>query len=220
VAVFEGPIGDTAAESSATDIPLGTRANLWTKFGRWESDAAKRDDMLRWSKEHRRRRVRGAADDDNDPLWILWLDGDEVLLYGEYLRDWCERAAKTTGAGGFPLRLVEMDGSVAKCYGKIVRAGVISRYLQSSYQIELHNGMVVALPNVPICSAGGIPIRPNDLIGQLDPESLSVKLWLSENRPPLMGEPHLLHRSMLRDPNRVARRQHEAEAEFFPEVPA
>lgn len=207
VALFEGPVGNDAESDDSThlDIATGVREFVWTKIGRWASDADKRNDMLLWAKS-RFRNLNGQ--DDKDPLWVLWLDGDEVLVWGEYLRDWCGRATQETGAGGFPLRLVEMDGSVAHCYGKIIRAGVVKAYLQSSLQVQLHNDMVVALPNVQICGPGGIPTGWGD--GQeIKVEDLAIK------RPPLQGEPHLLHRSLLRDPSRVARRMHEDEATWF-----
>lgn len=162
--------------------------------GWWKSDADKRTDMLEEAK---------AYDDD---AWIIWVDADEILLYGEYLKDHVRRAEQETATGGTTIRIVEYDGSVAQCYGKIVRASKIKHYIMSSYEIELENGMVVALPNVPICSAGGIPIGE---ITQRDDPMFGI------NRPPLIGEPHLLHRHGLRDPKREAPRLHDKEAEDF-----
>ncbi len=162
--------------------------------GVWKSDADKRMDILKEAKAW------------NQDAWGLWLDADEILLYGNYLRDHCNRADEETATGGTTIRIVEYDGSVAQCYGKLIRIGNIRRYIMSSYEIELENGMTVALPNVPICSAGGIPL--GEITGRDDPE-------LALKRPPVIGEPHLLHRHGLRNPKREAPRLHETEAENF-----
>lgn len=159
--------------------------------GHWKSDADKRTEMLMEAK---------ASDED---AWAIWIDGDEILLYGQYLKDHCYRADEETATGGTTIRIVEYDGSVAKCYGKLIRVSAITRYIMSSYEVELSNGMTVAMPNVPICSAGGIPIGE---ITERDSPLLAL------NRPPLIGEPHLLHRHGLRSPEREAPRLHEEEA--------
>lgn len=175
---------------------------------RWKDDAAKRTHLLQLAKHAYPKSQR-----KGERLWVLWLDGDELLLWGEYLKDMTARAEAETGAAGFPLRLVELDGSVAMCQGKIVDADVIRKYLHSSYQVELHTGMVVALPNVKICSAGGMPVRPAD--GW--PEGDELEAYLARHRPPLHGEPHLLHRSVLRDPGRNVRRLSDVESDWFQE---
>lgn len=208
VCVFEGPIGDELPDSTKADFPLPLEY-LPSKItiGRWKSDAVKRTKMLWWAR-NRWVQQKLEPDEERDPLWILWLDGDEILLWGEYLRDWIERAEKESGAGGFPLRLVELDGSVAKAYGRIVRGDLVERYLVAAYQLELVGGMIIALPNVQICAAGGVPY------GYGEDKQITIE-DLAELRPPLAGEPHILHRPMLRDPAREAQRQHEAEAEWF-----
>jgi hypothetical protein len=193
--VFDGAIGSSGdfRENRLRKTTLhGVR--YWYYRGAWESDASKRTDMLIEAKAW------------NHDGWGLWLDGDEILLYGEYLRDHCRRADEETGTGGTTIRLVEYDASVAKCFGKLVRIGNIRRYILSSYEIELINGLTVAVPNVPICSAGGIPL--GSITEREDPN-------LAINRPPLIGEPHLLHRHGLRSPKREAPRLHEKEAEDF-----
>ena len=195
ILVFEGPInhnGNRHQFVKKTMTPRGTDYYLYR--GRWKSDASKRTDMLMEAKA------------ENHDAWGLWLDGDEILLYGEYLRDHCRRADSETATGGTTIRIVEYDGSVAQCYGKLIKVGNVSKYIMSSYEIELESGLTVALPNVPICSAGGMPI--GNITDRDDP-------ILAINRPPLMGEPHLLHRHGLRDPNRTAPRLHDEEAKDF-----
>lgn len=212
VCVFEGPVGPGAElEHTGPGFEQLRRNGIWTHAGAWESDAAKRTAMLDWAKGYHERtatRAGFANPDQWEPLWVLWLDGDELLLWGEYLHDHVRRAEQEgDNVGGFPLRLVELDGSVAKCHGKVVRGDLIARYLESSYQVELTTGMVVALPNEPICGPGGTPAHWGDREIVLED--------LAELRPPVAGEPHLLHRSMLRDPNRGVERLHAAERGFY-----
>lgn len=165
--------------------------------GHWNSDAHKRTEMMDFAKGQ----LIGKESD-----WALWLDGDEVLLWGQYLHDHCSRADHVTGTGGTTLKIVEYDGSVAECFGKLIKLDAVKRYIMSSYEIELSNGMTVALPNVPLCTAGGLPI--GNITSPDDP-------LLAKNRPPLQGEPHLLHRHGLRSPEREALRMHDTEGESF-----
>lgn len=173
----------------------------------YKDDADKRNVGLRWAR-------RACLD------WLVWLDGDEVLLWPEYLRDWIGRASQEeTAVGGFPLRIVELDGSVALGYNRIVRVSVVRKYLVAASQVELHTGLTVGTPNVKVCGAGGIPWGNVPKFEGTDnyatPGSDEMEAWLARHRPPLHGEPHILHRSMLRNPKRTAQRQHEAEAERF-----
>lgn len=196
--VFDGPVD---AEYNMKENRQKRLSRLHTPYwlypGIWKSDADKRTDMLIEAK---------AWDHD---AYGLWLDGDEILLFGQYLKDHANRADRETGTGGFTLRIVEYDGSVALCFGKVIKLGSISQYVMSSYEVKLESGLTIALPNVPICSSGGIPI--GTIGGREDP-------ILAKNRPPLIGEPHLLHRHGLRDPERTAPRLHDKEAESFEEL--
>lgn len=201
VVVFEGPVGG-AEEVSGLWTQLPDTGKFVVEYGEWASDAAKRQAMVEYVKH----RWGGVS-----PLWGVWLDGDELLLWGEYLRDWLGRLdaeneltrtqrislpSEAESGGDFIvpeptfnwlIRLVELDASVAKCSGKVVRLDLIDEYLVSSYQVRLMNGAIVALPNVPA------------------------------ERGPIPGEPHILHRSGLRDPRRQIRRLHDAEADWFTE---
>lgn len=197
IIVFDGT---TKGMKNGMDVymPMRTRKNTRYQYtkGHWKSDADKRTEMLK--------EAQAWFDDDN--VWALWLDSDEVLLYGEYLHDHCHRADQETATGGTTIRIVEYDGSVAQCYGKLIKVHAIREYIMSSYEVKLSNGMTVALPNVPICSAGGVPI--GEIKDRDDP-------LLALNRPPLIGEPHLLHRHGLRNPDREAPRLHDEEAADF-----
>lgn len=194
--------GSTKAMKNLTDDRevrmMTARKTQYTYYsGHWKSDADKRTEMLMEAK---------AWDED---AWAIWIDGDEILLFGEYLKDHCFRAEQETATGGTTIRIVEYDGSVAQCYGKLIRVSAVRKYVMSSYEIELANGMTVAMPNVPICSSGGIPI--GDITSKDDP-------LLALNRPPLIGEPHLLHRHGLRNPSREAPRLHDEEAKDFEQL--
>lgn len=197
VVIFDGPTNaEERVNWRTVPPPFPLFGNSVYIQGGWTSDADKRTTMLGFAKSF--------GDKQHD--WALWLDGDEVLIWGKYLHDHCKRADQETATGGTTLRIVEYDGSVAECYGKLIKLDSIKRYVMSSYEVELTNGMTVALPNVPICYAGGLPY--GKITGINDP-------LLGRNRPPLAGEPHLLHRHGLRDPNRGVERLHEAEADSF-----
>jgi len=193
--VMDGPTTFPLNKFDYTWTPYSTPNHVQYKKGTgvWKSDADKRSEML-WQAQ--------AWDHD---AWGLWIDADEILLYGQYLRDHINRATEESAAG-YTIRIVEYDGSVASCYGKLIRLGSIRSYTMSSYEVILENGITVALPNVPICSAGGIPI--GEIEGRDDPQ-------LALKRPPVIGEPHLLHRHGLRSPKREAPRLHDKEAESF-----
>lgn len=155
------------------------------------SDAEKRSALLEWVKH----------ENPPDSFGVV-LDSDELLLWGEYLRDFLELAAKRpiTAAGGFPLRLVEFDGSVALVSSRVYRIGLIDRYELSVHTVILKGQTApIALPNIQVCYMHGIAMRGDD----------------PRCRPPLQGEPHILHRTMLRNPDRKTQRQHEAEGAWF-----
>ena len=221
VYVLEAPVGHPTGAEPGDPSPLeelnsigDDRLELYALGGGrggFRDDADKRSRMLHRARTIAKARGRG----DGEPLWLLWLDGDELLVFGEYLADSCYRVAQETGAGGFPLRIVELDGSVALSYGKVIRGDVVTSYLHSSYQVRLSNGMVVALPNVKVCGAGGIPWLSPELKAELEAHQEAI---LAKHRPPLAGEPHLLHRSLLRSPERTVERQSTAEGRWFSEI--
>lgn len=223
VGVFEGPIGDNPMppkDAIQHVYALAGKELHIAELRRYADAADKRNVCLMWAKSVQ-------------AVWAIWLDGDEVLLWGEYLRDMIHRAEQEaqgpeTAIGGFPLRVVELDGSVALSNNRIVSTPIVRQYLHDAYQAELANGMVVALPNEKVCGAGGVPYGafPHDQLpgGEFvpvqDPSHPRVQEYLARHRPPVAGEPHVLHRAVLRDPGRGARRLSEVEAEWFPEVAA
>lgn len=203
--LYEGPVGTPAAGGDPTPVAeiehaAGRAAvSFWHDQGAWETDAAKRTALLEFAQDTW----------ESEPLWCFWIDGDEILLWGEYLPDYCGRAEQQGGAGGFPLRIVEMDGSVALAHGRVFRGDLVRCFVEGSYQLQLENGgMVIALPNEPICVAGGVPV------GKADGTPVTLE-DLAELRPPLAGEPHILHRTQLRSPLREAARLHLTEPGWY-----
>ena len=203
--VVEGPVGGGEPSSLSSTAQAEFRrigGPVLFTTGVFASDAEKRTYALDRAKKWV---------EPDEPLWVLWLDGDELLIFGEYLRDWTARAdlvaGEQTATGGIPLRLVQWGtGAVDLCYAKLVRGDVVRRVLESSYELELESGLVVASPNVPICGPGGVPM--NWRSGLSHEEAVAL---LSRERSPLAGEPHLLHRPSFRDPSRGVSRLSERE---------
>lgn len=206
VIVAEGPVEGNEPAGPESVVGHHHPVKNWIQRfdGEWDTDAAKRTWLLNKAKE----RWPGE-------LWGLWLDGDEILLWGEYLHDWLWRVSQQgdpdNPVGGWPFHLVELDGSVALCLGKLVRLDLIRSYDVSISLVTMINGSQRTLGNVEAWNPIDGPVlfnedgRPN---------------WRA--RPPLQGEPHLQHRPILRDRQREVERQHVAEARNFEgiELPA
>lgn len=207
--IFDGPTTVENAENAyGRNTTPYSSSKIRSYVGEWDSDATKRTAMLELAKTAVFQAWGANSSEEHADIWGLWLDGDEILLWGQYLHDHCQRAEQETATGGTTLRIVEYDGSVAECYGKLIKLSTVKRYVMSSYEVELENGMTVALPNVPICTAGGIPYVKDRISSPDDPR-------LGYLRPPLQGEPHLLHRHGLRSKNRGVARMHDAESDSF-----
>jgi hypothetical protein len=196
VLVYEGPVEGNEPAGPVSVYGNVDRGKVKIYDGEWASDAVKRTAMLQKAK------IAWPGE-----LWGVWLDGDEILLWGEYLKDWLEPVVALgtpeNPVGGWPISLVELDSSVAWCMGKVVRLDLIRRYLVSSSYIEMTDGTRRTVGNVDAWSPLDGPMqhvngRPH---------------WRA--RPPLQGEPHLQHRPSLRDPGRQVERQNEAEARNF-----
>lgn len=231
VLVLEAPIaGVELAGSRASALRASSRVLVRETAEPFESDAAKRTELLRWAQRVHAGKIGAGRARVDEPLWCVWVDGDELLLWGEWLPDYIERADEErleSGAGGFPLRLVEPDSSVHLSWGRVIDGLAVKRYRTGAYEVELVSGMTVALPLTPICSAGGIPLDPvgrqGDVIvtGAAAWQAMSVEQRdreLALRRPPLAGEPHILHRHSLRSSRRAAVRGKDLEARAFEEI--
>jgi hypothetical protein len=200
VYVLEGPAG----EPLQADVPaseLGPyRDQVKYAAGRWRTDARKRTAMLEW------------AHTFTGPTWALWLDADEVLVNGAYLRDWLqlmqwqdETNADPEPNARCPLRLVEVDGSVSISLVKCVRTDLIRDY------------------RVSIAEATGLdgqPARAGNFHDTIDrylaiDRERTAKLeqgYLYWPPGPAPLDPYIVHRSILRHPARAGLRMNEQEA--------
>ena len=185
VLVLEGPIGKNERKDKEAQAPFLKEQRVSFRFGSFEDDAEKRTKLAHWA-------VMRKAD------FAVILDGDEVLLWGEYLKDFV-RTAEDHGimGGGFAIRLVELDGSTSLITSRIIKPSTIEKYLVSTNAVKLFGVEVpVSWPSIQVTHMNGFPINPHE----------------PSNRAPLQGEPHILHRSGLRPKDRNVERQHEAEA--------
>ncbi len=201
IVVFEGPVEQNADLSGPESVIPNRVGNLQVNVvrGEWPADAAKRTAMIEWC--HTRRWLQG------EDVWGLWLDGDEILLWGEYLRDWVTAAASVGDEEnpvlGWPISLVELDSSVAWCRSKLVRIDLIERYLVSSSYVQLKSGQTITIGNLQCWTPLDGPTQFAEVNGETLPH------WRA--RPPLQGEPHLQHRWMIRPKGREVERQGKAE---------
>lgn len=212
--VWEGPAGRERLPDSTPATPLELLVELeplgvHVFEGGWAADHEKRTAMLKWCKRKWHDR----------PLWIVWLDADELLLNAAYLRDvvraqmWEDEAlgrsiAKPdhTPTGGLVIRYVEADGSVAKEWGRCIRADVIRRYVVSNLMLETVLGQQLRLG------------RRQEHAGEWREPRQRVHGEFLVLDPPLPGEPVFVHRSYLRHPERARLRLHEAEHERLVEL--
>ena len=201
VVVFEGPAGPPfEGDVPASDFgPMGLRTQRFiVKYGSWRTDAKKRTAMVESLRPF------------TEPTWGVWVDGDEVLCNPEYLRDWLQFfdwKEEETGVRnmGWPVKLIEMDGSVAVCQAKVIRVDRLDSYSVSSSvftnvmgELDARGNYRASVDDFPL----GAQLRQ---LGQKDGGYMFA--W-----PPLPCEPFILHRSKLRHPRRSGLRLHEQEA--------
>lgn len=223
VRVMEGPIGEQPPSAGiATDwAPFAKDQRVIVHEGTFATDAEKRTALLDKTRRY------------PAPTWGVILDGDELLLWGEYLREQIEHMqARYTATGatstGCSMRIVESDGSVGQINARVLRLDLVERYVHSSYHLRFTNGTESARPNFVLRLAGQSDLPPHaDLLENLDafangssPEGLRATLehelahGYIQRRRPLHGEPHILHRSVLRAQSRDAvPRMHLVESE-------
>lgn len=201
--VYEGPAGEPIdADVPDSDVSaLGLAMDYRYHEGRWRTDARKRDEMRKGAR----------ADFPEGPLWGVILDGDEILVNGEYLRDllqalmWQdERDPDAVPSNRYPLWLVEADGALSVIQSRVVRLDLIDRYEVSTSATTNVYGIREAWPNVP----GDSRLYMEHVLLAL--ENGRMCAW-----PPFPCQPHIFHRSHLRHPLRAGLRMHEQEAAEF-----
>lgn len=194
VIVCEGPAGPPL-EVDVPPTDLGEYAadpRVTQLHGRWRTDARKRTWML------------GAIRSFPKPVWGLWLDGDEVLINPEYLRDWTDWIAWNDNPDQptlrLPLRLVELDGSISMSYVKLLRVDLVK-----SYEVSISN----------LTNMVGIEERAGNLHEHLSGWAASHPRagegYLYWPPGPAPCDPYIVHRSMLRHPARAGLRLHDQE---------
>ena len=226
VCVFEGPAGapleadvpatdytpwlDKHADTRTLDRLVGDRlrtGRISLVRGEWKTDAKKRTAMIEWTRRFR-----------PEPTWALWLDGDELLVNPERLREWTQlftwrdevermHDPEAVPTMGWPIRLVELDGSVALCRGKVIRADLVDSYSVSSSVFKTVLGFTHGEGNVPerLSENDGAPGFGRALEVAVSLDRMVVPSWF-------FAEPFLIHRSLMRHPLRQGLRLHEQEA--------
>lgn len=199
--IFEGPAGPPL--EAADRIPpsqLGDhRPDMDVKHGAWSTDAQKRTAIVNHVHKHH-----------PTARWAVWLDGDELLVNAGYLPDYLayfDAVEEQTGREnmGWPIKLVEMDGTIAIVQAKVLRIDRLRNYSVSSSVFRNSLGNLEARGNYPP-KVDDFPIGAQ--LRQLgDPNGGKLFAW-----PPVPGEPFIVHRSGLRHPLRSGLRLHEQEA--------
>lgn len=173
VLVYEGPFSQpgvkaTYPEDISLDRDLAAevkRNRIIVRTDSWENQARKLTEMTH--------RVASFGKKD-EPVWALHLDGDEVLLWGQFLPDIIRRFTEALpNERWMNIKLVEMDGTVGGTQTHLIRADLVESYFVSGSQI-LFKG-----------------------------DSFPIALYNPDgDRFPIQGEPHILHRSALRSQGR------------------
>jgi hypothetical protein len=195
--VYEGPAG-APLDADVPESDFDKRGPTIVHHGRWRTDARKRQAML----DHVHR------DYHDQPVWGIVLDGDEILVNGEYLRDilqarlWDDEANPDKPPWArWPLRKIEHDGSVGLAGGRCIRLDFVKEYLVS---------------NATLTNVWGFRDGWGDVI-ETNPVWLDMFLKAIDGGrmaawPPFPCEPHIFHRSNLRHPLRRGLRLHMQEA--------
>lgn len=201
VMVAEGRAGPPIEDPDVPPTTLGAWEDA-VHFceGTWHTDGQKRT----WMARH-------AVETWGAPLWGVWLDGDEVLVNGRWLRDrlqlltWQddERIAAQPDEPptcGHPLRVIELDGSVAVAAAKCIRLDLVKAFLVSSSAIKFKTGVMAGYGN-----------QPDSVRAWWGPRMQAVREDKRYLEPPLPLEPYVVHRSGLRHPKRAELRMHQQE---------
>lgn len=196
VRVLDGPIGESSSGANTDWTQFKKEGRVVVGHGHWESDAEKRTALLQTTRRY------------STPTWGVIVDADEILVSGEYLLSMIEyREAQASAAEqvaiNVPLRLVEVDGRIGFVTARVLRLDLIERWLISSYHILLRSGVEISLPNAYPLACG----EPDRMATE---ETTGLQI-----RRPHQGEPHILHRSILRAPDREVERQSAAESTEF-----
>lgn len=211
--VWEGPAGpplENESELPPSDVDryLGSPADVVIHRGRWRTDGRKRDHWLQ----------RVKSDYPGELVWAVVVDADEVLVNARYLRDrleWIVASDELKGAdirdadnppmARWPLRLVEHEGSMSVITARVFRVDLLRSIDHSTSIVTNVAGVRDGWGNYEDAAA------PAWIMGWVAATERGKPVaW-----PPYPCEPHLVHRSNLRRPDRAHLRMSEQEAEEF-----
>lgn len=178
IIVWEGSTNAKASPTAGERTKIGRQQLEVDQLhsGIWRDEASKRNEMLQAARDHYRK-----------PFWILTLDADEILLWGEYLGDWLNALRP-----GYP----RSDQNVAPL--KLTVPG---------FDDETKNGPVTYVQPSRLVHSSLIGGYTNGLVLATTPsgDKLDFSAYRSGN-PPVFGEPHIHHRYYLRRPDRAKMR--------------
>lgn len=192
VIVFEGPVGDAPDTGDDTNLTEFRKAGVIVRRSEWATEADKRNAMLEYT-----RRL-------PTPTWGVYVDADEVLIGGEYIREYIwaaeQRAEPGREASALPLLISEVDGSIGRVH-RVIRLDLLERHVLSMSQLQFKGQSVVAtFPVVPVWRPG---------------EPITADEYGGYRGPILSGTPHLHHRAYYRPPVRADYRLHAQEIADF-----
>lgn len=191
VVVFEGPISGAPEDGYPTDLDeFRKNQRVVIKTGVWESEVAKRNAMLEFTRRY------------PAPTWGVYLDADEILIDAQYIPDyiWASEVNHTgeMPVAAIPMLIQEVDASVGRLH-RIIRLDLLEAHVLSMSQWKFKGwDSIVTFPLVAVW-------RPGEDVTE-------------HARPPMQGEPHIHHRSYYRPPKRGEYRLHQLEGDDFREL--
>lgn len=177
--VWEGRNNPDIIDTEPTELSTDFNGKIHWNYGEWESEAAKRTAI-----------VRDIKDFYSDGCWILSLDADEILVWGEYLQGWVD-----TLTPGYP---DDDENVVPILMSELNKESVGGWFCRQSNGRLIHSSMIDYYELASV-----VFIAPDGKKGYFNHET--------SPRIPFPGEPHLHHRDYLRKPDRAKFRQHSQE---------
>lgn len=176
IIVFEG-LTETEHINGDPTI-FGNYKKYLKSTANWKSESDKRTAMLKYAKRHY-----------GSNFWCLLVDADEILVWGEYLQDWLHVLSPGPGSDENIVPIKVTEGTI--------RTTEIE--LEGEQKVEIPMGVWTDIGPSHLYHASIIDhyvvgawqfATPDGRVGVLDRKPAM--------RPPMMGEPHIHHRSYLR----------------------
>lgn len=178
IIVFEGLTESEHVEGEATSLGRQYRQYL-KEIAVWKSETEKRNAMLAYARRFFR----------ND-FWILILDGDEILVWGEYLRDW--------------LDVLKPGADSAENVVPLKRTEASTAWIENEDGVKVTNGIYTDIAPSRLYHSSIIHSYYVGCWQFHTPDGqIAVMSHRQSDRPPAYGEPHIHHRSYLRRHDRA-----------------